>query len=86
MQKTLSNEIGCPAHQIFLCPVQRHKLLVILQFPGRTEVCQLVDGAAILADHTHDVPWLYVSVNNAVLAQVVHPSHCNTQNTIWLHI
>lgn len=65
----------CPSHQVLLSAVQRDELLVVLQLPRGTEVGQLVDGAAVLADHPHDVARLDVAMHNAVLPQVVHTSH-----------
>ena len=60
--------------EILLCPVQRHKLLVVLKFPRRPEVGQFVDDAAVVLDELHYVPRLEVSVHQIVVPQVVHPS------------
>jgi len=67
--------------EILLCPVQRHKLLVILQLSRRPKVGELVDDGAVVPDELHDVAGLEVPVHQVVVPQVVHPrrqvrQHC----------
>ena len=59
--------------EIFLSSVQRHELLIILQLPGGSEVCQLVDDGPVVLDELHDVARLEVPVNQIVISQVIHP-------------
>lgn len=62
-------------HQVLLCPIDRHKLLIVLQLPGGTEVSQFVDALPVLPHQAHDVAGFDVPVHNAVLTEVVHPGH-----------
>lgn len=71
----------CVPHQVLLRSIQGHKLLVVLQLPGGSKVSQLVDGASVLSDHSHDVSRFDVPVDDAVLSQVVHTCHCRRHQT-----
>ena len=51
--------------EIFLSSVQRHELLIILQLPGGSEVCQLVDDGPVVLDELHDVARLQVPAREA---------------------
>lgn len=68
----------CPTHEILLCPIDRHKLFIVLQLSGGSEICQFVDALPVLSHEPHDVPGFDVSVDDAVLTEVVHPCH-------WAH-
>lgn len=63
----LSIQFRFKAHQIFLSPVDGHKLLIILQLSCCSKVCQFVNRPAVLSHLTHDVARLDVSVNHSVL-------------------
>lgn len=62
-------------HQVLLCPIDRHKLFIILQLPGGTKVSQFVDALPVLPHQAHDVARFDVPVHNTVLTEVVHPCH-----------
>lgn len=62
-------------HEIFLCPIDGHKLFVIIQLSGSPKVRQLIDALPVLPHEAHDVAGFDVSVDDAVLAEVVHPCH-----------
>lgn len=62
-------------YQVFLRTIDRNKALLIVQLPSSPEVGQLVDALPLLPDQAHDVPRFDVTVDNAVLPQVVHASH-----------
>lgn len=63
-------------HQIFLCAVKRHELLVVLEFSRRAKVRQLVDRGAVNVDKLHDVARLEVAVHQVVVSEVLHASSC----------
>lgn len=62
-------------HEIFLRPIHRHKLFIIIQLPGGPKICQLVDALPVFPHEPHDVAGFNVSVDDAVLTEVVHPCH-----------
>lgn len=73
-------QVCCGSHQVFLSSVQRHKLLVVLEFSSCSEIGQFVDGASVFSNHTHDISRFDVTVNNTILSQVVHTCHCRHNN------
>lgn len=66
--------------QVFLCTIDRNKLLIIVQLAGSPEVRQLIDALPLLAHQAHDVPRFDVPMDNAILPQVVHASHHTAQH------
>ncbi len=66
--------------KVFFSAVKGYELLVILQFPGRSEVCQLVHYGAVVLDELHDVARLEISVDEVVVPQVVHSGAQVTQD------
>lgn len=62
-------------HEIFLRPIDGHKLFIIIQLSSGPKIRQLIDALPIFPHQPHDVPRFDVPVDNAVLAEVVHPCH-----------
>ena len=47
--------------EILLCAIQRDELLIILKFPGCSEVSELVNDRPVVPDELHDVARLQVT-------------------------
>ena len=73
------------SYQIFLSSIERHELLVIIQFPCCTEISQLIDGAAISSNELHDISRFQVSVNEIVITEMLHPLSYTVNKEVSRH-
>ena len=55
--------------EILLCAIQRDELLIILKFPGCSEVSELVHDRPVVPDELHDVARLQVTVDQVVVPE-----------------
>lgn len=72
-----------PAHQVLLCAIDRHELLIILQLSGGPEIGQFVDALPVLPHQAHDVAGFDVPVHDPVLPEVIHPCHWEGRIPVW---
>lgn len=71
---------GLPEHcplieirmQVLLSAVERGKGLIILQFAGSPEICELVDGLSVFRYELHDVTGLEIPMHQFVVPQMFH--------------
>lgn len=64
------------SYQVFFSSINRHKLLIVLQFSCCSEVRQLVNGLPVFSDLPQYIPGLYVPMHHPVFSQVIHPLNC----------
>lgn len=69
-------------YQVLFCAIERHKLLIVLQFSSGTEVCEFVHRLSILPYDTHDIARLDVTVHYAILSEVIHSTHFSNKHKI----
>ena len=55
--------------EILLCAIQGDELLIILKFPGCSEVSELVHNCPVVPDELHDVARLQVTVDQVVVPE-----------------
>ena len=61
-------------YKVFLGAIQRHKGFVIFQFSGGAKVGKFVDEDTIVTFDHHDIARFYITMYDALVPQVLHPS------------
>ena len=67
--KRVCTETSTTWMEILLCAIQRDELLIILKFPGCSEVGELVDDRPVVPDELHNVARLQVTVDQVVVPE-----------------
>ena len=67
--KRVCTEIKATWMEILLCAIQGDELLIILKFPGCSEVSELVHNCPVVPDELHDVARLQVTVDQVVVPE-----------------